>query len=277
MNTIFFELITCLDHAFIDDLGRIRGGSFMVSVNVSSPTLDPNDSTVVDFSSGKKLMKAAIDDINFGYDHKIWFIPGFSKGELSINDDFVSIDTPAVKMILPKTALRVFDLAKNYEDINLELDQFLNNQLPDFQFQTYLTQEISNPNVSYFRYAHGLKTSTKSIGCQNIAHGHLSWISMPDNPILQEDIALEMNETYWVWRENVIAEDDQYITLSYTTAERGYFELTLNKAMMKVQVIETESTIEYISQFVKNKYLQSQANTFWISEGLQKGAVVLNN
>ncbi len=277
MNTIFFNDITCLDHAWIDELGRLRGGSFMVSVNVSSPTLDPNDSTVVDFSSGKKLMKAAIDDMDGGYDHKLWWIPGVSRGELSINENFIAVNTPAVQMILPLTALKVFTQAKSYEDVNQELDQFLNSRLPDFKFQTFLSQTTNVPNVSYFRYAHGLKTSTKSIGCQNIAHGHLSWISMPDDPILQEDIALEMNETYWVWRENVIVENDQYITLSYDTPQRGYFELTLNKAMMKVQVIETESTIEYISQFVKNKYLQSQANTFWISEGLQKGAVVLNN
>lgn len=271
MHTIFFKYITCLDHAYIDDEGKIKGGSFHVSVNVSSKSLDDSDHTVIDFSSGKKIMKNLIDDMIIGYDHKCWVIPGWSNIK---HFDGEVLETESTTIKAPKTAFRVFDFGESYFQINQELENFLMKNMPGFDIDVMCEEyPFALDGSTLFSYVHGLKTSKKSLGCQNIAHGHLSFISVSQNPALQNRIADELNESIFIFSENIVSASPNKICLKYTTTERGTFYLEFDPSTYKYQILDTETTIENIAQWVAGKY-NTPSGKLVISEGLSKGSIV---
>lgn len=273
MHKIFFNNITCLDHGFIDDTGHLRGGSFHVSVNVSSAELDEQDHTVVDFSSGKKMMKQLIDDMLIGYDHKTWIIPKYSNVE---KFDGSILETPTLRMTAPTTAYRVFDEGDNYSYVEIakELSEFLKMNMPEFDFEVSVTEEFFGPSSSAtFRYVHGLYTSVKSLGCQNIGHGHLSFVCVVGDDTLTAQIAEDLHNTIFTYDVNVVSDTDDLLYLKYSTKERGEFTLTLDKQQYKIVILPTESTVENLVEYVSNKY-NVPAGRLILSEGLSKGALV---
>jgi hypothetical protein len=151
----------------------------------------------------------------------------------------------------------------------------------------YNTTNIHVPNDNLrshakpFRYVHGLKDST-SYGCNNIAHGHGSFITADKNPsnILQ-DIADDLDNTVFIRSDNIakfsqVAEIVDTISIQYTTS-RGPFSMILSTPHHKVVILNTETTVEYLAQYVKTKYGAQMKDLgityFCISEGLSKGAV----
>ena len=68
--TMFFSQPTVIDHAYIDQEGRVVGGSFNPDFLVTGE-IDPKEKVVIDFGTGKKQIKALIDHKEFGYDHKL--------------------------------------------------------------------------------------------------------------------------------------------------------------------------------------------------------------
>lgn len=77
MNTLYINRLTTVDCALlIGDLGsegtKAFGFSFNVSCNISGE-LDPTENVIVDFGTLKKAIKAEIDNLEYGYDHKLIF------------------------------------------------------------------------------------------------------------------------------------------------------------------------------------------------------------
>lgn len=273
MHSIFFNNITCLDHGYIDNTGHLRGGSFHVSVIVSSAVLDDQDHTVVDFSSGKKMMKNLIDDMALGYDHKTWVIPGYSKID---KFDGSILETPTLRMTAPTTAYRQFEFGSDYSYISVgqELSTFLKQHIPEFDFNVIITEEFFGPACSAtFRYVHGLFTSVKSLGCQNIGHGHLSFVCAYNDYEKSKVIADDLHNTVFSYDVNVISETDDQILLKYSTKERGEFTLLLDKNQYKIVILPTESTVENLVEYVANKYSITPGNLL-LSEGLSKGSII---
>lgn len=272
MYKIFFQNITCLDHGFVDQDGLLKGGSFHVNVEVSSSVLDEDDFTVIDFSSGKKKIKALIDSMETGYDHKTWIIPNWSKISGFTGTYLV---TNSFSMIAPATAFRVFDFVNTYQDINIELQNYLKLHLPEFDFVVTCKENVFSieENYSKFRYVHGLYTSTKSLGCQNIGHGHLSYVTVKDDNLLTEKIANDLNNAIFIFEENIKDVSELDLTLNYTTEARGEFTLKLRKNCYNMIFMSVETTIENISHYVSTKYNIPKGNLI-ISEGLSKGAIV---
>jgi hypothetical protein len=267
MYKIFFNNLTCLDHGFIDDKGFLRGGSFHVNVVVSAKELSTDDFTVIDFSYGKKQIKQLIDSMEIGYDHKTWIIPNWS---LIDSFDGKKLITPTLTMKAPSTAFRVFDNADCYSDISKELKIFLEANMIEFQFDIECVEScLTDKPYNTFRYVHGLASSKKSIGCQNIGHGHLSYISIPDKT-LQEKIADDLNNSIFVFDRNCVNGDKDW--LLYTTEQRGEFELKLISPEYKIIKLPVESTIENISRWIRSTYSLDEGQLF-VSEGLSKGAI----
>lgn len=307
-STMFLNDISVVDHAYIDDTGCVVGGSFNPCFEVSG-TPDPVEKVVVDFSTIKKDIKDLIDKHDFvfnnnGFDHKIWIIEGYSRvtvyNAIGRSDDLhITITTPNATIGLPADAVKNIPEIEGYtpcyslEYIGAAFEQYLQPRLEalypnvNIRIRCMNTTNLHVPtdelrlHAKPFRYVHGLKDST-SYGCNNIAHGHGSFITADKNPenILQV-IADELDNTVFVRADNQI--NAQWtdvgacvVSLEYTTP-RGTFSMSLNPSTHKVVILNTETTVEYLAQYVKeqfgNEMRKLGITTFYISEGLSKGAV----
>jgi 6-pyruvoyl-tetrahydropterin synthase len=85
-STLFLNKITVIDHALINREGLVQGGSYNLSVKVSGE-VKGEEQVVVDFSKLKSSIKNLIDDTEKGYDHKLWFIRGYSDGDVVISSE----------------------------------------------------------------------------------------------------------------------------------------------------------------------------------------------
>lgn len=307
-STMFLNDLTVVDHAYIDNNGCVVGGSFNPCFEVSG-TPDPVEKVVVDFSTIKKDLKSAIDGHNFninknGFDHKVWIIEGYSNitevrmmGNM-VTDNEVTIVTPNLTITLPGDAVkmiaRVGDATPAYtaEYIGLAFEAYVLHHLeqlyPDIKVGVKCintehihasTNEVKR-NAYRFRYVHGLKDST-SYGCKNIAHGHSSFISSDSDPNgLLELIARELDNTLFIRSDNIKqvihGQNENTITIGYDSP-RGLFEMVANIQAHKIVVLNTETTVEFLAQYVKERYgslmKTSDMESFCISEGLSKGAV----
>lgn len=304
-SCLFLNDLSVCDHAYVDDKGCIVGGSFNPCFEVSG-TPDPVEKVVVDFSTIKKDIKDAIDRHSFnadenGFDHKVWIIEGYSNVtairvamDISAHST-VTITTPTVSLTVPSDAVKIIpqitDVSPSYtaDYIGLAFEAQVQRQLekkyPNINIKVRCTntEHIHTPtlnvarNAYRFRYVHGLKDST-SYGCNNIAHGHGSFISSENDPSgLLELIAKELDNTLFVRSDNVrlYESTDDTIHLAYSTP-RGRFEMTANIAAHKIVVLNTETTVEFLAQYVKERYgslmKTSGMSSFCISEGLSKGA-----
>jgi 6-pyruvoyl-tetrahydropterin synthase len=306
-STIALNNISVVDHAYIDDVGRIRGGSFNPNFVISG-TPDPIEKVVVDFSTIKKDVKKSIDAhisnmYTNGFDHKVWIIKGFSK-LVSVDvteQDTVCITTPVMKLTVPYNAVRVIseiegripahslsyigtafaqhvynDLVKIYPDINL-----------DVQCVNTVDEHVAFPTKTRpFHYVHGLKDST-SYGCQNIAHGHRSFIQLDVDDHLTYynlmTVASQLDDTIFVRQDNVLEQLDDSITIGYATDQRGTFTMMLDTNVHKVVVLPTETTVEFLAAYIKgvfgskfvcvNRQGDPTATKMFVSEGLSKGSL----
>lgn len=86
-----------------------------------------------------------------------------------------------------------------------------------------------------------------------------------------------MSNSLFINKENIIAETPENLTIEYVTP-RGRFWAEYNKSLTKIEVLETETTIEFIAEWFVNKNRQiledAGVSRVFVSEGLSKGAVV---
>lgn len=307
-SRLFLNDLSCVDHAYIDDKGRIIGGSFNPSFEVSG-TPDPIEKVVVDFSTIKHDLKEMIDTHSFtfnhnGFDHKVWIIEGYSnvtalRMEGTSIHNTVTVLTPAVALTVPGDAVKMIpqiegrfpQYTKEYIGAAFTeyLQPLLEEKYPNVGIKVKCTNteniHTPTPNVAHnayrFRYVHGLKDST-SYGCNNIAHGHGSFISSEYDPSgLLELIAKELDNTLFVRNDNITAfsmsaHEVEELTIEYTTP-RGEFILTVVPSTHKIVILNTETTVEFLAAYVKERFgslmKASGMTSFCISEGLSKGAV----
>jgi 6-pyruvoyl-tetrahydropterin synthase len=283
-STIFFRNFTNLDHGYIDDKGMIHGGSLLLSCYMTgTPTLD--ESVVLDFSMGKKQLKQIVDDRYTGLDHKLLLFKDSNYEIEHYVDEFeidrVKLKTPCIEADFPKDAIQEIE---NYGAIELLINQEMTKLYPDFDLTCKIemsTQGYTNLNAKYFNYSHGLKSST-SFGCKCAAHGHLSFVEVFANcqgidiynTRLAEEIADHMNDAVFVYNMNITGQTNETLTIAYETPERGKMSIMYCKPQ-KIIVLNTETTIEYIIEYIKTTYAQQlRGKTLRISEGLQKGAQI---
>lgn len=311
-STIFINEPTVVDHSYITNSGRIVGGSINPSFLVAGRVTE-DENVVLDFSKAKKRIKDLIDDPFGGFDHKCWIVQGFSNVVSIFDVDtkesvadwsylesvedpsrMLAVTTATMQIRAPKSAFRfvAFSASSTATDFDGRITEamttWLEQNMPGFQLTVKMREHAipvdPSKRVHMFRYVHGLKHSS-SWGCQNIAHGHLSFIdvdiaqSVRDDAFVQgilASIARELDNTVFISAENY-ERDEYFINIGYESTSRGRFEMLLNKAaQQKYVVLETETTIEHIIEYVaarfKTQLKSINATHLYVSEGLSKGA-----
>lgn len=295
-STLFLNNITCLDHAILTPTGHIVGGSYHVSCLVTGEVVG-NEAVVVDFSKIKKQIKGIIDDREVGYDHKLIIIDNFSKmDEYNISSGQVNIKTPNTQLCVPENALAPFIVSFSNtleETFEKELSFFVTFKLRELHPDINIVADVSitkdmfitsdTKDIIRFNYSHGLKNSS-SWGCQNIAHGHYSFIGLQSPKFMLQEkysnlvskINVKNKPNVFIMRENIIHESEESLTICYRT-ERGVFETTYLKDSYTLIVLETETTIENIVDWFCETYQSelkdSEVSRVYVSEGLAKGSM----
>jgi len=310
-SSIFFNEPTVIDHSFVAGDGGCYGGSVNPSFHVTG-AVSSQENVVLDFSSGKKLLKEWIDDNDNGFDHKCWIIRGVSnfdsvyavedKQGISDWDYLVSdqdpdrlltVSTRRLIITAPKSAFRFVmntaQISDVYRAVEAEMKLWLESKMSEFKIDVRM---CANPVPStikpyqLFRYVHGLKNST-SWGCQNIAHGHLSYIDVDvprevDQEFKEQilkSIAKTLDNTIFISAENYTRSED-FHEIRYESQTRGEFsmEMPVARPFHKFIVLETETTIEHIIEYVaaafKPQLKSLKATKLFVSEGLSKGALM---
>lgn len=272
---------TNIDYSYINECGQVIGGSIRPKFEVTGK-VDPVEQVVVDFSTIKKAIKNLIDDPKDGFDHKLWWIDGLSYGTIKYEDGQVFIKTPCVEISGPENIVRRF--TKDHEDEICDyLESHLNEMYPGVDVQigywpTYTFDVMPSMNTSThkFRYVHGLREST-SWGCQNIAHGHLSYLAAETygDPLqadmLLSKIAADLDNTVFIWEDNHVSPGQ----IAYHCS-RGNMQMILKD--QKSILINTESTVEHLVDYVAHEWEEHLkavgVKKLFVSEGLSKGACV---
>lgn len=310
-SSIFFNEPTVIDHSFIAGDGGCYGGSVNPSFIVSG-AVDPQENVVLDFSSGKKRIKEWIDDNNNGFDHKCWIVRGISNFDsvyavedrqaiydwdyLASDQDpdrVLTVSTRRLIITAPKSAFRFALNERRFADmymaITAEMKLWLEAKMPEFSFDVEMRASAVPSTIQshqLFRYVHGLKNSS-SWGCQNVAHGHLSFIDATTpadvSPEFKEQIlksiAKTLDNTIFASAENY-TKSEYFHEIRYQSQTRGEFsmEMPVSRPFHKLVVLETETTIEHIIEYVaaafKTQLKSIKATRLYVSEGLSKGAVL---
>jgi hypothetical protein len=290
MSKIFINGLSCVDLAYADSNTDFipMGYSFCPSFELEGP-VEQTEQVIIDFGTAKKLIKKGLDEI---VDHKLWVFPsGFN---LASHDGRVTGRSGGLEFELPKDALYLvpedideFSLSSAQTIMESEVNNYLQRTYPDIKVTCLNDEEFSFPEEDLifeeFNYTHGLKSST-SWGCQNMLHGHLSYLAVKCGPQYSsevedylEEIARELTGSMFVFSENIVKRNGNSITLSYTTPARGKFKVTVPTGDCKVVVIDKETTIENLSSWLadREKTILQELNVqrLYISEGLTKGAV----
>lgn len=281
-SSIFFNDLTVIDFSVITTDGRILGGAATLNLEVTGP-VDSHEGVVIDFSAGKKQIKALIDGVG-GFDHKCW----------------VNVDDPNIVLELREDDMTVTHRTSGLtitgendcfafvtDEPTLDIEQFLNLNLKPYSVsRVSLNSNVipvpqANTDSFVFRYVHGLKYSS-SYGCKNLVHGHKSYISAvavegreaTANFVLKA-IATDLDGVIFAHSEDVKSTDKGIYTVGYSTPERGPMSMTF---IQKFVVLETQTTVEHLVEYIRARYydqlVASGVKELYVSEGLCKGARV---
>lgn len=287
---LFLANLTVVDHAYIDERGCIIGGSYNPSFVVrGNVTTDEN--VVVDFGTVKKRIKKAIDDRETGLDHKLHIYSDSSaevRGNkiitpyLEIEGDenfFVIIDGDYKHLGSAGRAMSALcERELSYIGCKVEC---INSRTSHFYRPINKKTVVTRP--VFFRYVHGLRHSTSS-ACQNIAHGHLSFVQLMgtvDNDFeeLAKTIAHSLNGAIFAWENNVSKNEQGDTIIGYTSLDRGSWKMVIREDIPQpVVILPTETTIEHlvfqIASKMKDRLVDAGVKSILVSEGLSKGSIL---
>lgn len=291
-----FGVVTTIDYATIDHLGRLVGGSMSPAFEIRGE-VDTDEQVVIDFSTCKKQIKSIIDDKVLGIDHKLVIGPWTDKNISVVSDGKdVNLKTKDWDIVLPANAIHfagnmptvgsVYDNLAFAEVVSKLVNTELVKTHPSVTVDVFCNQTIQRIDYSVthaapFRYVHGLKSST-SWGCQNIAHGHYSYVTINaedevDGNLLAQKIASDLNDTVFVYDKNIINHwDSRLIQFGYKT-ERGEFKMTQTSFNPKIMILPVETTVENLAEQIWTLYAKELKDVgtyeLIVSEGLSKGAI----
>lgn len=320
-STMFLNRITTIDYAILAEDG-IKGGSYNVNVEVTGK-VDEEEQVVVDFSSIKSLLKQLIDDKITGFDHKLWVVttagkPNKDAWGRDIKETEIGYEiSPLISPLAAEDSTECGSLKVPHDGVRFIASYFrisdqISRYLEDFVNATLSTNNIrikvrldQEENISeYFResslimpfnYVHGLKNST-SWGCQNIVHGHSSFVAIPyrrgesvgvqrpprHNGYTYSDVSNGQQDQQYTFESNfdceflrtllvpVIDKIDNAILIWYQNiirenareicfgycTGRGMWEMTIPKSI-KHLVLNTETTVENLADWFEAELLSS--------------------
>ena len=276
--SLFFRNVSVVDHGYIDEEGRVIGGSYFPNVTISGKVTE-DENVVIDFSKGKALIKDAFDEI---MDHKIWIVEGYSNAEVREdinNKDNYLIKTPVMESSIPKW--RVFQMKKT-DTFGRLIEEYLKQHGLDVKVDVEMSENTFSTQLNNtFRYSHGLKNSS-SQGCKNPNHGHLSFIELVgDNEYkklkVKNKIIDELDKVVFIFDENIVYEDSDIIKIEYVV-DNEQFKNTYLKKGNRIIISEEETTAENLINLIAKRYTkelkEAGITKLLLSEGLQKGSAL---
>ena len=302
--SIKLDDITCLDAAEVwvdrdaEEYVVLSGLSKMVSVEVGGD-IDSEEQVIVDFANLKKTLKAMIDDEEQGFDHKLLIHADVFEREnvyikLAGNN---GCKRDGLRIVKPNGELafqakghkfwRVYD-----DTLEDNLGAYLTECLQWFYSNDSLTAKVTlhaRPAHEFdgtyratFHYMHGLCKSS-SYGCQNIVHGHSSYVQVVNKNGDVDEFASNAIADYldgsYVFNDahakGVVGVEEELLKIGYKSTKRGKWTMFLPYSYGLP--IFAEPTIENIVQHVvevfEDELKEAQAEKVIISEGLTKQAI----
>lgn len=297
--SLFYENVTVLDYAYLDDHHGPVGNSLIVNVELIGQTGD--DGVLYDFSNAKSKVKEIIDR---DCDHRLVVPRGISKtkdGKVYTDYEF-GYSRSSLEYTCPEDGICEIPYSHvSYANLSSYLEEIVLKEMPKnvISVKVGLTQEESDDNACYFHYTHGLKDHYGN--CQRLFHGHRSTLKVFVNGEREEEIedsicrdTLSGNIHFAYW-ENVSNKNEllnsmglKYddilpegrlenipnVVLSYNSSQ-GSFLATINPS--SVYFLNQETTVENLSihfaELIKSSLDDRDKVSVYAFEGIGKGAI----
>ncbi|MGF1734750.1 6-pyruvoyl trahydropterin synthase family protein [Photobacterium satsumensis] len=287
---LFVRDLTVIDSSYLCQHRGMVGESWILDVVMSGELNEM--SMVLDFSRVKKQIKQIVDEY---VDHRLIVpsqsdairiaatTPGYATVDLLRGDKSLHLHCPEQAYCL------IEDSEVTIESVTRHIYKVLEGKLPENVQGLEITlrhEPISGP---FYHYSHGLKKHDGN--CQRIAHGHRSPVELLIDG--QRNLALEQQ---WAqrWQDIYLGSTEDECTLAELnlspfaaevneqshhafryTAPQGEFELAI--ARNDVEMIETDTTVELLAQYIAEQVSESVevgSNVDVIAyEGVGKGAI----
>ncbi len=210
--SLFYENVTVLDYAYLDEHLGIVGDSLKVNVEFFGKT--DEEGVVFDFSYAKKKVKEIIDR---DCDHRLVVphqIANFQQNEVSLKY-FYGFKDYCIDYKGPAEA--VCEIPSAYfskENLLYHLENLVMKEMPTTVSAVKLSfeEESLSTNDSFFHYTHGLKEHYGN--CQRLLHGHRSTINIfvngqrcfeKEKEFAQELFSGNIHFCFW---DNVVNKDE---------------------------------------------------------------------
>ncbi len=291
---LFYENITNLDYACLDDQKGVMGNTLKVHLEMTGER--DSNGVISDFSEVKKRVKGIIDNLT---DHKLIISEGIAEKtgndfyiKHQFNNDFV------LEYRCPEEAVCEIP----YAVVNDEnLGKFIQGELEKEMGEnivgiSLILEEEENQNDSvWFHYTHGLKNHYGN--CQRLLHGHRNTVRIFENDKrrcdLEKYLAMEKfsGSVHFAFYENLVnakevmksvgasgcCKDIDVVHLRYRGSQ-GRFELKIPGEL--VYLVFEETSIENLSVFfhglLNDKLDKKDQVIVQAFEGIGKGAISRN-
>jgi 6-pyruvoyl-tetrahydropterin synthase len=174
--SLFYDHVTVLDYAYLDDHLGVVGNSLVVNVEFIGRT--DEEGVVFDFSHAKKKVKEIIDR---DCDHRLVIPQGlasYQNNKVHMEYSF-GHDDKALSYTAPEEAVCEIPYAHvSDENLLAHLESLVLKEMPETVTAVKLsfTKEELTGNDVFFNYTHGLKEHYGN--CQRLLHGHRSTIKV---------------------------------------------------------------------------------------------------
>ena len=243
----------------------------------------------------KKQLKRLIDEY---VDHKLLVplenpITTTQHIDRNVWVDFERANNQSIHLYCPDEAYAFLDTDKiDIESVEEYLQLIIKNELPANIQGLKLSLRAEQIDTAYYHYSHGLKKHDGN--CQRIVHGHRSKIMIEQdgkrNELLENQWSQRWQDIYLGTEEDIL--DSTLLNLSEKAnqlisngkcknhigfgynANQGRFELLMPR--FECEVINTDSTVECLAQFIANQLQQKKPDSqFKVTafEGVGKGAI----
>lgn len=277
---LFVDNLTNVDFSYLDNDRGLVGETWLASITLDG-ALD-EQGMVCDFGIVKKTVRQWLDDT---IDHCLVVAADAKQLRYSTTDHSTAIEwyfgeQYSLKCESPSQAITMINSQQiTPESVAQWCIEQLRPLLPDTIDKIQLSFVPETIAHSFYHYSHGLKKHDGN--CQRIAHGHRSTIAIfqdnERNHQLEQQWCEKWQDIYIGTRDDLIKADSHdgidYYHFAYQ-APQGEFSLSIPQACC--DLIDTDSTVEYIAQHIatslKQQYPQHQF-TVRAYEGMGKGAV----
>jgi len=265
--SIYWEKISAIDYAYVDDAGHPLGDSFYISARLSSRELNDNF-FVADFGKMKKELKEFID---LKFDHVLWL--NQDKHRATQGNGGFNVVTSAFEYSGPECAFFLYH-KDPLQTLQKQIQSYLDQHYPSRQFEIHIGR-TDTKSARIMRYTHGLKKHDGN--CQRLLHGHRSILTQLDASVpskVIEFIEMQLDGKHLVWKENITNENKDWIKISYSSSQ-GQYHLKIKPSLC--HILPAESTIENITSYVGHllkKQFPTLQGRLYLREGLDKGALI---